>query len=99
MNAPATTQRKQRATRSKKIDPAKPAAIVINDKFNGLTHFCALTGYATSTAHWWLVEGYIPPKHKGAATYSHILKIAADNKIKMTGLEFVDQPVALAANG
>lgn len=96
MDAPA---RKQRTTTSERIDPTKPAAIVINGHFNGLTHFCNLTGYSTSTAHWWLTRGYIPAARKGESIHSHILAVAAQNNIKLPPEAFVQQPAPAVANG
>lgn len=84
--------RKQRTTTSERIDPAKPAAIVINGYFDGLTHFCRLTGYSTSTAHWWLTRGYIPAQRKGASIHSHILTVAGENGILLPPEAFVQQP-------
>lgn len=99
METPATP-RKQRAITSDRVDPAKPAAIVINSRFNGLTHFCKLTGYPTSTAHGWLTSGYIPAHRKGASIHSHILSVAAENAIELAAADFVEQPAqAIAANG
>ena len=97
MDAPT---RKQRTTTSERIDPNKPAAIVINGRFNGLTHFCKLTGYPTSTAHWWLTQGYIPAARKGESVHAHILSIAQNNQIEMEPADFVERPAApIAANG
>lgn len=97
MDAPT---RKQRATTSERIDPNKPAAIVINQRFNGLTHFCGLTGYPTSTAHWWLTQGYIPAQRKGESVHAHIMGVASTNQIEMEPADFVERPAAqIAANG
>lgn len=91
--------RKQRAITSGRVDPTKPASVVIN-LFGGLTRFCDLTGYATSTAHGWTVSGYIPAHRKGVGIHAHILGVAASNDIPLLAEHFVEQPApALAANG
>jgi hypothetical protein len=89
--------RKRRKTTSERVDPTKPAAIVVNDRFNGLTHFCRLTGYPTSRVHWWLTKGYIPAERKGESIHSHILTVAAANDVALRPEDFVQTPPALAA--
>jgi len=88
--------RKQRRITSSKVDPAKPASRVIN-AFGGLTRFCELTGYPTSTAHGWTVSGYIPPHRRGHSVHAHILAIAVREKVELEAADFVDQPAPLAA--
>jgi hypothetical protein len=83
--------RKQRAITSGKVDPNKPASIVIN-KFGGLTLFCEITGFATSTAHGWTVSGYIPPRHHAA-----ILAKAAEHSIALEPGDFVERPASDAS--
>jgi hypothetical protein len=100
MEIPAT---KLRAITSKQVDQTKPASIVIN-KFGGLTKFCQLTGFPTSTAHAWTIRGYIPPHGRGdqrsISYHAQILAVARENNIPLSGTDFVDQPVeAIAANG
>lgn len=91
--------RKQRAITSGRVDPSKPASVVIN-LFGGLTRFCELTGYATSTAHGWTVSGYIPAHRKGVGIHAHILGVAKANEIALLPEHFVEQPaMAVAANG
>lgn len=92
MDSPA---RKQRAITSDKVDPNKPASIVI-DKFGGLTRFCEITGYATSTAHGWTVNGYIPAK-KGR--YAFIIAKGKEHGIKVTAADFVGDPETAPADG
>lgn len=92
-----TPGRKQRAITSDKVDPTKPASIVI-DKFGGLTRFCEITGYATSTAHGWTVSGYIPPHRRGASTHAFILAKAKQNGVKLDPADFVDKPANDAAS-
>lgn len=102
MNAPVPISelpRKQRRTISSKVDESKPASLIINRRFRGLTHFCNLTGYSTSTAHGWLVSGYIPPHRKGTSIHAHILSIAQANEIELEPGDFVEKPAELAANG
>lgn len=94
---------KQRAITSERVDPNKPASRVIN-KFGGLTRFCQLTGFATSTAHGWTLRGYIPPHGRGddrsVSYHVRIMEIAAENKIELSATDFIDQPVlAAVANG
>lgn len=91
--------RKQRRTTSAKVDPTKPATIIINQKFNGLTHFCGLTGYVRSTVHGWLNIGYIPPVHKRQPTHLHILEVAKANRIKLLPSDFVEVPHVASATG
>ncbi len=98
--------RKQRRITSAKIDPAKPASVIINQRFNGLSHFCSLTGYATSTAHSWMISGHIQAHRKGKSIHAHILTVAAANNIKMKPSDFVELPAppatataTLTANG
>lgn len=86
---------KLRALSSKRVDRSKPASVVI-DKFGGLTRFCQLTGYPTSTAHGWTVSGYIPAQRKGVSTHQHIMGIAAANRISLKPGDFVDQAPAIA---
>jgi hypothetical protein len=93
MNA-ETKVRKQRAITSDRVDPTKPAAIIINDRFGGLTRFCELTGYKTSTAHGWTLTGFIPPRLHGESTHSHILAVAEANGIEIEAADFVERPVA-----
>jgi hypothetical protein len=88
--------RKQRRIISDRVDRAKPASIVI-DKFGGLTRFCELTGYPTSTAHGWMVSGYIPAHRKGHSTHAHILGVAQAEAIELAAGDFVEQPTAPAA--
>lgn len=88
--------RKQRRIISSRVDPDKPASRVINC-FGGLTRFCELTGYPTSTAHGWTVSGYIPAQRKGQSVHKHILFVAGAEGIKLAAADFVDQPAALAA--
>lgn len=91
MDAPAA--RKQRAITSTRIDQTKPAYIVIQIRFEGLTRFCQLTGFSISTAHDWLTKGYIPPTRRdGSPCQAHILQVAADNGIVMQAADFVEQP-------
>lgn len=85
------TARKQRALTSDRVDHSKPAPIIINQRFNGLTHFCELTGYPTSTAWGWVERGFIPPRWRGKSTQPHILAIAAKHKISMEAADFVEQ--------
>ncbi len=89
--------KKQRAITSDRVDQTKPASIVINI-FGGLTRFCELTAYATSTAHGWTVSGYIPAHRKGVSIHAHILGVAAANNIPLKPDHFVDQ-VPVAADG
>lgn len=91
MNA-ETKVRKQRAITSRRVDPSKPAAIIINERFGGLTRFCNLTGYKTSTAHGWTLDGVIQPRLKGESTYPHILQVAAENGIEIDPSDFVEKP-------
>ena len=87
----APPARKQRRIISDKIDPLKPAAIIINVRFNGLTHFCNLTGYSTSTVHGWLTSGFIPAQRKGVSIHGHILSIAEQNEIEIERGDFVER--------
>lgn len=86
--------RKQRAITSDRVDPGKPASIVIN-RFGGLSRFCELTGYATSTAHGWTVSGHIPARRGERAYHAHILSVAAKHKIPLDPSDFVEKPAAL----
>lgn len=95
MDAPA---RKQRAITSDKIDLTKPASIVINGRFKGLSRFCALTGYPTSTAHGWMETGYIPAHRKKASVHAHILAVAAEHGIEIERADFVEAPANDAAS-
>lgn len=88
--------RKQRRTISPNVDPNKPAAVVINQRFRGLTNFCNLTKYPTSTAHGWLVSGYIPAHRKGVSIHSHIQSVAAENEIELDPADFVEKPAEAA---
>lgn len=90
---------KQRPTRSAKIDPNKPAAIIVNGRFDGLTHFCNLTGFKISTVHGWLCSGYIPNRQKGTNVHARIFEIAQANRIKVLATDFVEKPGQVAANG
>jgi hypothetical protein len=89
--------RKQRRTISPKVDESKPAALIINQRFRGLTNFCNLTGYPTSTAHGWLVSGYIPAQRKRKSIHAHILSTAQANEIEMDPSDFVEKPAELLA--
>jgi hypothetical protein len=86
-----TQAKKQRKLTSQKVDPTKPAAIIINGLFAGLTNFCALTGYPTSTAHGWTVTGFIPPRWHGQPTHPHILKVGIKAGIAIEPAHFVEQ--------
>lgn len=88
--------RKQRRIISDRVDPAKPASVVIN-RFGGLTRFCELTGYPSSTAHGWTVSGYIPAQRKGHSVHAHILAVAAAERIAVEASDFVERPASLAA--
>ena len=92
----AAPPRKQRRTISEKIDRLKPAAIIINVRFNGLAHFCRLTGYLDSTAHGWLTRGFIPAQRKGSSIHSHILAVAEANEIEMDRDDFVERSAEAA---
>lgn len=93
-----TPVRKQRRIVSAKVDQTKPASVIVNDKFNGLTHFCSLTGYPRATVHGWTIKGYIPPKYyrrcgaerQGLLIHSHILAVAKANRIKLLPSDFVE---------
>lgn len=91
------SERKQRKTISANVDASKPAALIINVRFNGLTHFCGLTGYKTSTAHGWLTSGYIPARSNGRSNHAHILEVATANDIEMEPADFVERPVDMPA--
>lgn len=86
------TARKQRAVTSKRIDQTKPAFIVIHEKFGGLTNFCRLTGYPTSTAHEWMVNGCFPARRGEQSVHAHILQVASDNKIRIRAADLIETP-------
>jgi hypothetical protein len=91
--------KKQRAITSTRVDPNKPASVVI-DRFGGLTRFCALTGYPTSTAHGWTVSGYIPAHRKGVSIHTHILGIAEKEGVPLLPAHFVEaQPTTSFSDG
>lgn len=90
------TNRKQRKIISGKVDRSKPASRVI-DAFGGLTRFCELTGYASSTAHGWTVSGYIPAHRKGQSIHGHILAVAGREGVKIEPGDFVDSPALAGA--
>lgn len=83
--------RKQRAITSARVDPNKPASVVIN-RFGGLTRFCELTGFATSTAHGWTVSGYIPPRRGKTLYHARILEVAERKGIALEPADFVEKP-------
>lgn len=86
------TPRKRRITTSDRVNADMPAAIVINGRFDGLTHFCQLTGYPTSTAHGWLTNGFIPNRWRGESTQPHIMRVAEENNIEMEAADFIEKP-------
>lgn len=87
------TARKQRAITSERIDPSKPASIVIDRRFNGLTNFCEKTGFPISTANDWRIKGFIPPTRRdGSPCQSHILAVAEKEGIEMDPADFVERP-------
>jgi len=93
MDSPA---RKQREIVSEHIDQTKPAYLVV-DRFGGLSEFCRLTGYATSTVHGWMKSGLVPARiHEpsGMSHQAYILACANDNNIEMDASIFIEQPVA-----
>lgn len=94
MDAQTTPAKKQRKLTSQRVDPTKPAALIINGIFHGLTNFCNLTGYPTSTAHGWTINGFIPPRWRKEPTHPHILKVAAKAGYEMDASMFVEQPQA-----
>ena len=74
------------------IDPAKPAAIIINTKFGGVARFSELTGFAMSSARDWLKNGYIPPRRRdGGPCQTHIMQVAKANQIQMEPADFVER--------
>lgn len=86
------TQETTRPPAGERFDPAKPAAIVINDRFGGLGKFCRLTGVAMRSARDWLVKGYIPPlRRDGGPCQTHILQVAKANQIQMDPADFVER--------
>lgn len=92
-----TKPRKQRATTSANIDTSKPAAMIVNDRFQGLSNFCALTGYATSTVFRWLERGYIPAEFRtrpGISVHAHIMAVAEASNIAISPADFVLQAPA-----
>lgn len=96
--------KKQRQRRRLKdvIDRTTPAHHIINEQFEGLMHFCRLTGYTRGAAWSWLKSGYIPavPARRGAFAsgdhnvHQHIIDVAAANKIRIKPADFVQSPQA-----
>lgn len=82
--------RKQQTIRSDRINPSMPASVVVV-KFGGLTRFCQLTGYRTSTVWDWMRKGYIPANRQ-----PHVLEMARLYGIELQPGDFVYQPPAAA---
>lgn len=72
---------------SAEIDRGAPAFLVI-ERFGGLTKFCDMCRYPTSTAYDWLKKGLIPADHQ-----AHILTIARQHRVRIQPADFVPVPV------
>lgn len=72
---------------SRNLDEKSPAVIVI-DKFGGLTAFCKWTDFSPSTVHGWMVKGLIPQEY-----WRWILDCAARAKVRVTYKDFIDKRV------
>ncbi len=80
--------RKPRQIKNPAIDHTKPAYIVV-EKFGGLSRFCELTAFATSTVYDWLIGGHIPGKH-----HRYIMEMARTHTIEIEPADFVERMVA-----
>lgn len=80
------SSRKQQTVRSDRINPSMPASVVIS-RFGGLTRFCQLTGYKTSTVWDWMAKGFIP-----ADRQTHVLEMARLYELPLEPADFVYQP-------
>ena len=92
--------RKQRTITSERIDQTKPAHLVVNVRFGGLTRFSNLTGFAPSTVHSWLVRGIIPNRmheESGLSYHGYIIKVANDEAVELSADDFIEQPAESAA--
>lgn len=81
----AAKTRKPRTPKAGRIDPSKPASIVIG-KFGGLARFCEISGDSPSTVDGWLVRGTIPSRH-----FERIKGLATDKSIPLNDSDFVPQ--------
>lgn len=97
MDAQSTHAKKQRKLTSQRVDPTKPAAIIINGIFEGLTNFCKLTGYPTSTAHGWTINGFIPPRWRKKSTHPHIIAVGRKAGYEIGPEHFVETVPAARA--
>lgn len=91
MNAPAL---KQRARTSQRIDRAMPASRIV-DKFGGLTRFCQICDFPTSTVHSWVRRGLVPAQMRDGFSYAAwIMRCGEREGIEITAEDFIEQPYA-----
>jgi hypothetical protein len=91
--------RKQRRTISKHIDETKPAPRIVH-KAGGLTRFCEITGFKTSTVHTQMRNGFFPnPLHEdsGLSLQAFIITRLREHGIEIDPAEFIEQEVVQAA--
>lgn len=90
--------RKQRKVTSKHIDETKPAPRIVA-KAGGLTKFCEITGFPTSTVFRHMKNGFFPnPLHQesGLSLQGFIMRCLRENGIEIDPAEFIEQEAQAA---
>ncbi len=89
----AEVPRRSREVTSERVRQDKPAFKIVA-KFGGLSKFCDICDFNTSTVQGWLVNGLIPSRYRdnGLSYQSWILGKAVEHDIPLAPFEFFDQP-------
>lgn len=89
--------RKPRMITSEHIDETLPAPRIVA-KCGGLTAFCRMMGFPTSTVHRQMKNGFFPNRlhPSGMSIQAYIIERAREHGITITPADFIEGEVAAA---